>query len=110
MSDTLKVLAQQSPAAGTLTDLYTVPGGKSAVASSIVVCNRDALQTAAFRIAVVVGGLADDVKQYLYYDQEIEPNCSFVAMVGLTLATTDVVRVQSSNGACSFNLFGVEVT
>lgn len=109
MADVLKVLGQQAPGATTETDLYTVPAATQAVASSLVVCNRGA-SSYTFRVSVSVGGGATANKDYLFYDQVILPNVSFVATIGISLAAADKVRVYSSNAALSFTLFGLERT
>jgi len=108
MAETNKVLGQSDPLATTLTNIYTVPGATSTIVSSIMVCNRSAIATA-FRISVAVAGAADSTKQYLYYDIAITGNNSFSAILGLTLATTDVVRVYATLATLSFNIFGVEI-
>jgi hypothetical protein len=109
VADTLKVLGQTSPVAATLTDHYTVPAATSTTVSSIVVANRSGVATS-FRVAVAVGGAADDVKQYLYYDVPIGGNDTFVATIGVTLAATDKIRVYATLATLSFSSFGVEVT
>ncbi len=109
MADAYKVLGQSNPTAATLTTLYTVPSSTSAVASTISVCNRSATQTT-FRISVAPSGASDSSEQYLYYDVEIPGNDTFMATVGLTLATTDVIRVYATLATLSFSLFGTEVT
>ena len=109
MAITYKILGQQSPAATTEVDLYTVPGGTSAVVSSIVVCNRED-QVAIFNISVSQGGAATSDKDYIYYSVVIPCNDTFVASIGITLAATDVIRVYGSNGLLSFSLFGSEIT
>lgn len=105
-----KVLGQAYPAGGTLTTLYTVPAQTSAAATchSIAVCNRGTEQTT-FRVSIAVAGAADTEAQYLYYDERLNANDTFIAAIGIELANTDVVRVQSGNGQCSFQLFGEEV-
>lgn len=108
MAETLKVLAQSTPSAATLTDAYTVPGATSAVISSIVVANRSATATS-FRISVAPNGAADANAQYLYYDVAIAGNDTFVATIGITLDAADVVRVYATLATLSFNIFGVEV-
>lgn len=107
--DTLKVLGQVNPNATTLTTLYTVPEATSATVSSVVVANRSATPTT-FRISVAVAGAEDTEKQYLYYDVSIDGNDTFIATIGVTLATTDVVRCYATLATLSFQLFGVEVT
>lgn len=109
MAETLSVLGQVVPTAQLLTDLYAVGGGKQATVSSLTVCNQSSYP-GTFRVSVAVAGAADDPKQYIYYERPLEPNDTFIATIGMTLAATDKVRVFSSNSAMSFNLFGVEVS
>ena len=107
MANTLKVLGQQNPSATTLTTLYTVPASTSTVASSIVVCNRSSTATS-FRVAIRPAGAAIANEHYIYYDCPIGSNGTFIATIGITLATTDVVSVYATLATLSFNLFGQE--
>lgn len=109
MTDALKVLGQVVPSATILTTLYTVPSATQTSVSSIFVCNQSGANIL-FNISVAVNGAADNPKQYIYFQVPLDPNDSFVATVGLSLATGDIVRVLSDTGSVSFNLFGVEVT
>jgi hypothetical protein len=109
MAETRKVLGQLSPAATTLSTLYTVPGATQAVASSFVVCNRGTTNST-FRLSVAIAGAADDNKQYVYYDVAIQGNDTFIATIGLALGAADVIRVYSSSTDLSFSLHGVEIT
>lgn len=109
MADTIKVLSQTTPGATTLTDSYTVPALTSAIISSIVICNQSAVATA-FRVSIAVAGATDVAKQYIYYDIAIAGNATFIATVGISLATTDVIRVYNTLATLSFNVFGVEIT
>lgn len=109
MADTFSVIAQLNPAATTLTTLYTVPAATSVISSSIVVCNQ-AGSAGSFRVAVRPAGASIDPKHYLYYDLPIGANNTFIATIGITLATTDVVSVYASSTSISFNLFGDKVT
>lgn len=109
MTDTYKPLAQNYPTAATLTDMYTVPGATQTVVASVFVCNQSAVADS-FRISVAVAGAADSPEQYLYYNVPIRGNATFVATVGITMSTTDVLRIRSTNGTCSFNATGVQVT
>ena len=108
MAETLKVLGQLNPSATSLTDCYTVPAATSASISSVVICNRGTATT--FRISIAVAGIADNAKQYLYYDLPIAANDTFIATIGVSLATTDVVRVYAGSANLAFTIFGVEVT
>jgi len=109
MAITIKVLGQLAPGAASLTSLYAVPALKSTVCSSIVVCNRSATATS-FRIAVQPAAAAISNEMYLYYDVTIAGNDTFIATIGITLATTDVVSVYATLATLSFSLFGQEST
>jgi len=109
MANTLKVLGQSAPGAASLTTLYTVPALTSTVCSSIVVCNRSAVATS-FRIAVRPAGAAISNEMYLYYDVALAGNDTFIATIGISLATTDIVSVYATLATLSFNLFGQENT
>lgn len=108
MAETRKVLGQLNPGATTLTKLYTVPAATQTVGSSIVVCNQ-AAAVGSFRVSVRVAGAADNAKQYLYYDEPLDANDTFIATIGMTLGATDEVWVYASAATMSFNLFGAEI-
>lgn len=109
MTDVLKILGQVNPSATTLTALYTVPAATAVSSSTFTVCNQSA-SAGTFRISVAAAGAADTTKQYIFYDAPIGGNDTFTATIGMTLATTDLVRVYASNASMSFNIFGVEVS
>jgi hypothetical protein len=109
MATVYKVLGQSSPAATTETALYTVPAATSAVASSVIVCNRSAVLST-FRISIAIAGAATSNKDYIYYDLPIGANDTFIATIGVTLAATDEVRVYASNTNLSFSLYGSEIS
>lgn len=105
-----KVLGNKRPAAGILTDLYTVPVGKIAILGCLFVCNTAGGSTV-FRISVAPGGIADDLKQYIYYDQNVTATSTFEPTppsFNLHLSSGDVVRCRSGNGSISFTLSGME--
>ena len=109
MATSYKILGQAAPGAATLTGLYTVPAATSTVVATFSACNRDTSPTT-FRLSIAVAGAADTVAQYLHYAEPIPAGKTFTKTVGLTLAATDVVRVQSGNGLASFSAWGAEVT
>jgi len=108
MPQTHKVLGQVSPAASSLTTLYTVPGATQTVCSTISVCNLGV--SATFRIAIRPAGVNLANQHYLVYDATVNSNDSFYLTVGISLAATDVVSVFSSTNTLAFSLFGVEIT
>jgi glucose-6-phosphate dehydrogenase assembly protein OpcA len=103
-----KVIAQLSPAATTLTTLYTVPAATETVVSSIIVTNRSN-SNRSFRIAISVAGAAIDNKHYIAYDTAIGGNGVQEFTTGMTLAATDVIRVYAGSAELSFNVFGTEI-
>jgi hypothetical protein len=107
MANTLKTLGQSDPLAATLTTLYTVPGATSCSVSSISVCNRSATATS-FRVAVRPAGAGITDEHYLYYDVAIPGNDTFIATVGVSLETTDVISVYATLATLSFSVWGQE--
>jgi hypothetical protein len=108
MASTYKVLAQSAPSATTNTDVYTVGSGKSAVVSTITVCNR-AASSATYRIAIRVAGATLANEDYIAYDASVPANDTISLTLGVTLAATDVVTVYTSTANLSINLFGAEI-
>ena len=109
MATTYMVLGQQSPSASLETILYTVPSATSAIGSSIIIANRGT-SVATFRVSIRVGGGITQSKDYIYYDLPIGANDTFIATIGITLATTNEVRVYASNTNLSFSLYGSEIS
>lgn len=105
--ETNKILGQSSPAAATLTTIYTVPDLKGAVVSSLVVCNRTGAAVN-FRVAVVEAGGTIANKNYLYYDISCPGNDTFTAVLGITISNADMIRVYNTTADLSFSVFGVE--
>ena len=109
MATTYKVLAQSAPSATTNTDVYTVGSGKSAVVSTITVCNR-AASSATYRIAIRIAGGTIANEDYIAYDATVTANDTISLTLGVTLAATDVVTVYASTANFSFNIFGSEIS
>lgn len=99
-------LAQDSPAAATLVDLYTCPAGYR-VSAKLQIANRAGAST--FRVAVAPGGAADHVRQYKAFDQALDANGA-LSSESFTLNAGDIVRVRSASGSVSFTLNGYKET
>lgn len=108
MASTYKVLAQSAPSATTNTDVYTVGSGKSAVVSTITVCNRSTAAVT-YRIAVRPAAATLANQHYVAYDATVAANDTVSLTIGVTLAATDVVTVYASTANLSFNIFGAEI-
>lgn len=114
MAVTKKVLGQSMPSATTLTDAYTVPGATSTTVSTITACNHGSVADT-IRVSVAVAGASNTDAQYVIGGDtsgglSLSANDTYMATIGMTLAATDVVRVYSTNGTTSFNIFGAEET
>lgn len=109
MSESLMVLGQVVPSPTTLTALYTVPAATMTSVSSLFICNQNGGLVANIRISLAIGGAADAPAQYLYYALPVNPLDTFVATVGLSLASGDIIRCYSDQSNVSFNLTGVQV-
>lgn len=101
-------MGQSFPGATTLTALYTVPASTSAVVSTIVACNQGAATS--IRLSVAIAGAADASAQYIAYDVAIGANTTYTFTIGVTLATTDVIRVYATLATVSFAAFGSEIS
>lgn len=108
MAESFKILAQNAPAATTLVDFYTVPASTNSTISSFTICNRGGTATT-FRISTAIAGANDANSQYVFWDQSIDANSTFIATIGITLAATDKIRVYAGNANLTFIAFGVEV-
>lgn len=103
-----KVLGQSAVAATTNTDLYTVPSGKSTVASTLTVCNRSSTSTT-YRVAVRPSGAAISNEHYVLYDNFLDGGTTHFITIGMTVTATDVVTVYANDATVSFSIFGDEV-
>ena len=109
MATTYKVLGQAAPADTANADLYTVPASTEAVISTIVVSNVTATD-ATCRIFVRVAGAAAAAGNALVYDGTVAANDFTAVTVGITLAATDAITVQSGTAdALTFQAFGSEI-
>jgi hypothetical protein len=109
MAQVQKVLGQITPAATTVTDVYTVPTLTSAVVSTIAVCNTNG-SGVTVRLSIAKAGAADTLVQYVLYNQPIDASSTYVMTAGLTLAAGDVVRVYASTTNVTVNVFGMEIS
>lgn len=108
MPTTYKVLGQSNPSATTETTLYTA--ASAAVISTISVCNQ-AATAATFRIVVrPAADATTTAKHYIVYGATVAASDATMITVGITLATSDLVRVYASSANLSFNAFGSEIS
>jgi len=108
MPFTYKVLGQINPTANTLTTIYTVPSGNSAVISTVAVCNQSSTATT-FRLAVQPANATISSKHYINFDTNLPANDTVALTLGMTLATTDVISANVPTGTVSITVFGSEI-
>ncbi|KKK55548.1 hypothetical protein LCGC14_3073440 [marine sediment metagenome] len=109
MAIAYKQLGQIKNAAATQELLYVVPASTEAVVSSIIICNQSGTATS-FRVAVLPGGGTVATTDYIYFDLPISGNDTFIATIGLTLATTDEIEVYATLATLSMSVYGTEIT
>lgn len=101
------IVAQSAPAAATETDFYQVPSNTTSQTLSIFVANRD-VAADEWSITLSLGGSATADKSYLYQSIAIAGHDTFLITTPILLNSGDILRVTSTNGTCSFNLFAQE--
>lgn len=109
MTTSYKVLGQQTPSANTITTLYTVPSATDAVVSTMTICNQGGAN-AAINIAVCPANTSVTTSQYIVNSATVVANDTVFLTVGLTLDTTDTIRVSANIANVSFNAFGSEIS
>lgn len=108
MATEYKVLGQAAPDADVDTDLYTVPAGKSAVTSTLSVCNRSAVAKN-YRVAVRPNGNTLSNVHYIVYDVSLGGADAVALTLGMAMQENTVVTVRGQ-GQLSFSLFGSEIS
>ena len=102
------ILGQVNPTGNTLTKLYQVPAGNSAVISSINIANLDT-NPAAFSIAANVSGVATANANYLAWRVPIPGNDSISLSLGVTLNASAQLSVNANTSLVSFSACGTEM-
>lgn len=109
MATAYKVLGQSNPSANTNADAYTVGAGKSAVVSTVTVCNTSNAAIT-YRVAIRPAGASIATQHYVAYETSLPAYSTDSITIGLTLGATDVVTVRSSAATTAFGVYGSEIT
>lgn len=110
MATAYKVLGQAAPTSTSNADLITVGSGKSQVISSLVIANTTS-SAATARVFVRIAGATAAAGNAVIYDASISANSTNAFTLGITLAATDVVTVQTgTSNALTFTAFGSEIS
>ncbi len=106
---TYKILGQAAPSTTANADLLTVAAATEAIGSTLVIANTTAA-TATTRVFARILGAAAAASNAILYDVSIPANSSASFTLGITLAATDVLTVQTGTAnALTFTLFGTLV-
>jgi hypothetical protein len=112
MSTSYKTLGQIT-STGTISTydiLYSVPLGKSAIVSNIVVCNRSS-SSQTFRIACSASSSSVLSKEFISFGISVPANDSIPLVMGITLdSTIKFLMCSSSSSSMSFSAFGAEIS
>lgn len=108
-TSTYKILGQSAPTTTSNADLITVGASKSQIVSTLNVANVTAT-AATTRVFARIAGAAAAAGNALLYDVSIPANSSASFTLGITLAATDVITVQTGTAnALTFTAFGTEL-
>lgn len=102
-------MGQNAPTANTATTLYTVPSANAAVCSTLTICNASG-NSANVSVQVAVANAASANSQYLVFNNTVANQDTLFMTLGVTLAATDVVRINSTQANVAFQLFGSEIS
>jgi hypothetical protein len=106
---TYKILGQAAPADTNNANLITVGASKSQIVSTLNIANTTASQATA-RVFGRIAGAAAAASNALLYDVTIPGNSSASFTLGITLAATDVITIQTGTAnALTFTAFGTEL-
>lgn len=106
---TYKILGQSAPTSTANADLITVGASKSQIISTLNVANTTGT-AATTRVFARIAGATAAASNALLYDVSIPGNTSVSFTLGITLAATDVLTVQSgTSNALTFTAFGTEL-
>jgi hypothetical protein len=110
MPTVYKILGQSAPANTSNANLYTVPSATNTIVSTLVIANTTATAALA-EVYVRIAGAAASTSNAVLYDVSIPGNSSSAFTLGMTLAATDIITVQTATAnALTFTAFGSEIS
>jgi hypothetical protein len=104
------ILDQKAPTSTTEATLYTVPGGREAIVSTLTACCLATTGVVKVRLNICKAGAASADANALWRDLPLYPGQTETLTLGIGLAATDVIRVKTdtANGV-GFSAFGTEI-
>lgn len=108
MATTYKVLGQKALTEVTTDILYTVPVGKYAIISSLVIANRSSSNATYSIIVRPAADLVTQDKHYIIRGVTVAANDSSPVLIGITLSQSDTIIVETTSASLTFSAFGSE--
>lgn len=106
---TYKILGQSAPSTTANVDMITVGASKSQIISTLSIANVTGTAATA-RVFARIAGATAAASNAIIYDVTIPGNTAASFTLGITLAATDVLTVQSGTGnSLTFTAFGTEL-
>jgi hypothetical protein len=104
------ILGQNAPTSTTEAILYTVPGGRDSIISTLTVCCLATSGQVKVRIHICKTAASSSNANALLRDLPLFPGQSETLTLGIGLTATDTIRVttDTANGA-AFSAFGTEI-
>lgn len=110
MARSYRILGQINPASNTLSNVYVVPSGNSAIISSIVVASLSEAGTGnSFSLAVNVGGVQVSNTNYIAYKVNCPVKDTITLTLGITLNAGSILSANANCGNFAFTAFGTEI-
>jgi hypothetical protein len=110
MAVAYKILGQSAPSSTSNVDMITVGAGKSHIVSTLVILNTTT-SAVTCNVYARIGGATAAAGNALLYNTTILGGLTTAFTLGITLAATDVLTVQTSvSNALTFTAFGSEIS
>jgi hypothetical protein len=100
---------QGTASTGTYATLYNSGSASTAVISTIAICNTASAQ-ATYRIGIMGSAGTPAAANWLVYDAVVAPTDTTSLTLGVTLGTSQFIRVSSSATTVTFTAFVSEIT
>lgn len=108
MGQTHKLLGRANPAAATPTTLYTAPALTKTQVYSLIICNTSSGDDSVSVWLVPSGGALAN-SNAIISGMPIGTLDPYAMNVPMILEAGDFIRVQSTNGTCTFTASGLEI-
>lgn len=110
MAQTYKTLAQLSPTAGVLTNLYVTGASTQAVIGTIIVSGQFETTNSSFSLVVRPINEALNDKHFIFRGSPVVVDETLVISGAITMNSNVILAANNYTGNAIFTVFGVEIT